>query len=54
MMSIPEGFKTLLANLVLGSSIHKKHNQEHKMSCNAAGLSVVNVYRPQLAKFYDI
>jgi hypothetical protein len=42
-MSVPKGFKTLVADLVVCGSIHEDHDQEHKMTRDTAGLCVMDL-----------
>jgi hypothetical protein len=45
MMGIPEGFKTLIAYLVVGSCVHQEHDKQHEMASNATGLGIVDLKR---------
>jgi hypothetical protein len=50
-MGVPEHFKALMADLVMRSRVHQKHDEEHKMSCDTACLRVVNFQSSFLAYF---
>lgn len=45
MVRIPKGLKRLLANLRMCSCVHKKHAEEHDMSCYTTSLGVVDLDR---------
>lgn len=54
MMGIPKRFKALLADFVVGGTVHDYHDEEHDMAGDATGLLVVNVEgvsRTELATF---
>lgn len=42
-VSVPKGFETLVANLVVGSGIHEDHNEEHEVSRDTASLGIMNI-----------
>lgn len=42
MVGVPEGFEGLLADTVVSCCVHEEHTQEHDVTCDAAGLGVVN------------
>ena len=42
-MGVPEGFKGLLANLCVGSTVHHDHDEEHDVASNTSRLLVVNI-----------
>jgi hypothetical protein len=46
---VPEGFETLLADLVVCGCVHEHHDQEHEMASNSTRLSVVNLLGGLLA-----
>lgn len=43
MVGIPKCLKALLANLVMGCGVHKKHTEKHDMTSDATSLGVVNL-----------
>ena len=45
MVSVPKRFVGLLPYLRVGRGEHEQHAEEHDVASNAAGLSVVNLYR---------
>lgn len=49
MVSVPEGFKALGANFLVGSAVHDDHDEEHDMTSEATGLGVVDLKRELLA-----
>jgi hypothetical protein len=44
-MCIPEGFKALIAYLVVSSCVHQEQNKQHEMASNATGLRIVDLKR---------
>lgn len=42
-MGVPECLEALVADLVVGSSIHEQHDEKHEVSRDTASLSVVNI-----------
>ncbi len=56
-MRIPESFEGLLPNTVVSSRVHQQHAEEHDMSGNTTGLSVVDLdrcRRPDLCFFHVV
>ena len=49
---VPEGFKTLVANLLVASSVHQYHDKKHEMAGNATSLVVVDILRRLGANFW--
>ena len=54
MMGIPEDFKSLVANLLVGGRVHKNHDKEHEVASNTAGLSVVDLLSGLLADLFKV
>ena len=44
MVSVPKCFVGLLPYLRMSCGEHEQHAEEHDVACNAAGLSVMNLY----------
>ena len=44
MMGVPKCLKGLLPYPIVGSGVHHQHTEQHDMSCNAANLSVMDLY----------
>ena len=42
-VSVPEGFVRLLSDLGVGGGVHQEHAKEHDVTCDAAGLRVVDL-----------
>lgn len=40
---VPEGFERLLANAVVGGSIHQQHAKKHDMACDTTSLGIVDL-----------
>jgi hypothetical protein len=47
-VGVPEGLKTLAANLVVGGCVHDEHDKQHEVTSDATGLFVVYVLRGNL------
>lgn len=43
MVCVPERLKALLANLVMSSCVHDKHDQKHEVARDAARLRVMDL-----------
>lgn len=43
MMSVPEGLKRLLTDLLVCGGVHEKHAKEHDMACDASSLCIVDL-----------
>lgn len=43
MMSVPENLESLGADLVVGSSVHEEHDEEHEMTGDASWLRIVDL-----------
>jgi hypothetical protein len=54
MVRIPEHFKALIANLLMGGCVHDKHDQKHKVTSNAARLCIVNLLSGLFPNFWSI
>jgi len=52
MVGIPEGLETLIADFMMGGSVHEEHDKEHEMTSDTASLSVMNVESPFLANLW--
>lgn len=42
-MRVPESFKALVANLVMGSRVHEQHKQQHGMTCDSSSFGVMDL-----------
>lgn len=51
MVCIPEHLKALIANLVMGGSVHDKHDQKHEVTSNTPRLRIVNLLSGLLPNF---
>jgi hypothetical protein len=43
MVSVPEDFKGLFANLVVGSAVHDHTDEKHEMTSDASRLRIVDL-----------
>lgn len=43
MVGVPEGLERLLSDAVVGGGIHEQHAEQHNVTRNATGLSVMNL-----------
>ena len=50
---VPKCFKALVANLVVGSSVHKDHDEQHEVTSDTTSLRVVDVEGYLLTNFYN-
>ena len=43
MVGVPERLKALLANFVMRRAVHEHHDEQHEVSSDTTGLSIVNI-----------
>lgn len=48
-VGIPEGFKALATDLVVGGCVHDEHDKQHEVTSDATSLFVMDILRGNLA-----